>query len=57
MATIYHPHSHECGWSISQAEMHDQQLENTFLKLQGCLPYISFAQSTPRSSPTLDQSY
>jgi hypothetical protein len=35
-------HLHECGQGISQAERHDQPLEETFFRLEGCLPYISF---------------
>jgi hypothetical protein len=37
---IHHPH--ECDLGISQAERHEQPLEGTFFRLEGCLPYISF---------------
>jgi hypothetical protein len=37
---IHHPH--ECGQGIIQAKRHDQPLEDTFFRLEGCLPYINF---------------
>jgi hypothetical protein len=35
-------HLHECYWGISQVERHDQPLEGTLFRLEGCLPYIGF---------------
>ena len=34
-------HLHECGRGISKAKRHDQPLEDTFFRLEGCLTYIS----------------
>jgi hypothetical protein len=34
-------HLHECVRSIIQDERHDQPLEETFFRLEGCLPYIT----------------
>jgi hypothetical protein len=31
-------HLHECVWGISQTERHDQTLEETFFRIEGCLP-------------------
>jgi hypothetical protein len=34
-------HLHECGCGISQVKRNYQPLEETFFRLEGCLPYIS----------------
>jgi hypothetical protein len=35
-------HLLECGRGISQAERHDHPLEDSFFRLEGCLPNINF---------------
>ena len=41
MKYIIH-HSRECCWSIDQAKRHEQPLNNSFLRLESFLSYISF---------------
>jgi hypothetical protein len=35
-------HVHECDQGISQVKRHEKTLKETFFRLEGCIPYISF---------------